>query len=45
MEFIALKLVPVMVTVLMLFIGMALALLAGNISGRIIKKLLGIGGK
>ncbi len=45
MEFIVLKLVPIMVTVLMLFIGMALALLAGNISGMIIKKLLGVGGK
>lgn len=44
MEFIALRLVPLLVTAAMLLAGMLLAIAIGNISGRLIRKILGIGG-
>ena len=45
MEFIVSRVVPLIVTALMLLAGMALALFVGNVSGKIIRKFLGIGGK
>ena len=44
MEFIVSKLVPVVVTAAMLLAAMLLAIAVGNVSGRLIRKILGVGG-
>lgn len=44
MEFFVSKLIPLIATAAILLAGMALALLVGNISGKLLRKFLGIGG-
>ncbi len=44
MEFVISKLIPAAATFLILFVGMAIAIAVGNVSGRLIRKILGIGG-
>lgn len=43
MEFIA-KLVPLIVTAAILLAGMLIAIAVGNVAGRLIRKILSIGG-
>lgn len=45
MEFVFSKVIPILTTVLILIVGMAIAILVGNISGMFIRKILGVGGK
>ena len=44
MEFIVSKIIPLIVTAAILLAGMLLAIAVGNVSGRLIRKILGIGG-
>ncbi len=44
MEFIVSKLVPLVVTAAMLLAAMLLAIAVGNVSGKLIRKILGVGG-
>lgn len=44
MEFILSILVPLVVTAAMLLAAMLLAIAVGNVSGRLIRKILGVGG-
>lgn len=45
MEFIVSRVLPLFVTVVMLFAAMAVAVLVGNLSGALLRKFFGIGGK
>jgi len=44
MEFIASKLIPLLLTAAMLLAGMLIAIAVGNVSGKFIRKILGVGG-
>jgi len=44
MEFIVSTLIPMIVTATILLGGLFVALLVGNISGKLLRKILGIGG-
>jgi hypothetical protein len=45
MEFVFSKVIPILTTVLILIVGMAIAILVGNVSDMFIRKILGVGGK
>jgi uncharacterized protein YneF (UPF0154 family) len=45
MEFVFSKVIPILTTVLILIVGMAIAILVGNVSGMFIRKILGVGEK
>lgn len=45
MEFLISKIVPLLMTAAAILAMMGIAMAVGNISGKIIKKVLGIGGK
>lgn len=45
MEFIGSMLIPAVVTAAILVMGMVISLVVGNLAGRVIRKMFGIGGK
>lgn len=45
MDVILLHVVPVVVTAVMLFAALAIAIIVGNASGAVIRKIFGVGGK